>query len=83
MNKTACIVIIGAIFLLLFIAELVILALATKKPIHIHGNAKVLMTLFVKKDDYLEFKKAAKLRGYDKIEPYIEELIKQDMSKTE
>ncbi len=73
--------IVGCICLVFLVIELIILAFTTKNPLHIHGNSKVLLTLFLKKDEYNTFKKAAKDKGFDSIEPYIESLIKKDIEE--
>lgn len=73
--------IVGIICLIALVIELIILCFATKKPLHIHGNSKVMLTLFVDKDDYNRFKQAAISKGYPKIEPYIEELIEKDIAE--
>lgn len=78
--KTSTLAIIIIIFAAAFIIELIILSFAAKNPLHIHGNRKVLLTLFVDKDEYNRFKNAAISRGYNKIEPYIKELIEKDIA---
>jgi hypothetical protein len=79
-NAILYIIIICVIF---FLLELIVLALATKNPLHIHTNRKVLVSLFIEKDEYLRFKEAAISRGHDSIEPYIEELIEKDIASIE
>lgn len=65
----------------IFLIEILILLMATKEPLHIHGNSKVLLTLFVQKNEYLKYKKIAKARGYNTIEPYIKDLIEKDIAQ--
>jgi hypothetical protein len=67
--------------LVFLVFELIILSTAVKEPLHIHGNSKVLLTLFINKDEYNKYKDAAIAKGYKTIEPYIEELLKNDIDK--
>jgi hypothetical protein len=74
-------VIVGIICLVCFAIELIVLLTSVKNPLHLHGNSKVLLAMFINKDKYNAFKDAALARGYNKIEPYIESLIEKDIDE--